>query len=889
MKILSKITWENLKKNKTRTLVTIIGIMLSVSLFTAVISSISSAKSYMINIIIEDAGNYHGKVYQVNSKDIQPIFTDSEIASVKKLQNIGYAEIEGIQNEYKPYLFVGAMDDQFVKDMPVKIKEGSLPKNNKEIIIPEHVRNDGGVTYRVGEVITLNLGERRYEGEVLNQHNSFISKEESAGEAFLTNEKRAYTVVGIYERPDFEDYSAPGYTALTISDGAGPDNFDIFIELKDMSKIYSFIDLNFPDKGAGYNSDLLRFSGNSDDQEYNAVLYSLAAVLSLLIMFGSVSLIYNSFSISISERSKQFGLLKSMGATRKQVLKSVIIEGLMLSVIGIPLGLLLGLVGIGTTFRLSSTLFSNLVDGGTKTRIGLEIDPIALTLAAALGLITVLISAYIPAKKAAKLSVIDSLRQTDDIKIKPGKVKTNRLVYKMFGFEGMLASKNFKRNRRKYRATVISLFMSVVLFISASSFSSYLQKSISSVSSETPYDIQYTLIPDDDLKVDEIKDILLQAKGIEDYSISYITNRQVLFLKDDINTEYKKSLDSDESMQYFYYDKEYYRLYADFIFVDQLYYEKILKENNIVLDEKNGPQGIYYNQRKQYDPESGRYLTGEYLKEGRSISGTQLRLNEFENEYFTGLMKGDEYIYTEYRNDTDVFYLASEIENKESFVMASSLNQIPMVSSIGDKNQLKIIYPMDELEEVSGDYGAFYGYQFVFKTDESMGTFDEMVTLLENKGLPTNRLYDYREGLKIERSMIAIVNIFSFGFIILISLIAGANVFNTISTNIQLRRREFAMLKSVGMTKKGFNKMMVFESLLYGVKGILYGIPVALGVTYLIYRSVLQGADIQFYVPVNSIIIAILSVFIVVFATSIFAMDKIKKDNPIDALKNENL
>ena len=83
--------------------------------------------------------------------------------------------------------------------------------------------------------------------------------------------------------------------------------------------------------------------------------------------------------------------------------------------------------------------------------------------------------------------------------------------------------------------------------------------------------------------------------------------------------------------------------------------------------------------------------------------------------------------------------------------------------------------------------------------------------------------------------------------------------------------------------------MMVFESMLYGVKGILYGIPVALGVTYLIYRSLLQGVDVEFYVPVDSIVIAILSVFMVVFATSIFAMDKIKKDNPIDALKNENL
>lgn len=400
MKILSKITWENLKKNRTRTLVTIIGIMLSVSLFTAVISSVSSVKTYLMNVIVEDTGNYHGKVFQLNGQNIESIISDSEIASVKKLQNIGYAEIEGIENEYKPYLFVGAIDKKFIDDMPVKIKEGNLPKNNKEIIIPEHVRNNGGVTYRVGEVINLNLGDRVYEGEVLNQQNSLmVEEQDDGGESFKPREKRAYTVVGIYERPDFEDYSSPGYTALTISDGAGPDNFDIFIELKDMGGIYDFIDINFPDKGSEYNNELIRLSGNSQDQTYNAVLYSLAAVLSLLIMLGSVSLIYNSFSISISERSKQFGLLKSMGATRKQILKSVVLEGIMLSVIGIPLGIILGLIGIGTTFLLSSSLFSNLVDGGSTVKIALNVNPIAIALAASLGLVTVLISAYIPQRR----------------------------------------------------------------------------------------------------------------------------------------------------------------------------------------------------------------------------------------------------------------------------------------------------------------------------------------------------------------------------------------------------------------------------------------------------------------------------------------------------------
>lgn len=889
MKILSKITWENLKKNKTRTLVTIIGIMLSVSLFTAVMSSITSVNHYMINVLIEQTGNYHGKVFNVNSQDLENTLKDPAVESVKKIQNIGYAEITAIQNDYKPYLFIGAIDEQFSEEMAVKIKEGRLPDNNNEIIIPEHLRNNGGVTFKIGEVVNLSIGERKYGGEGLDQHNAFISESDGEKETFEPKEMRSYTVVGIYQRPDFEDRSAPGYTALTRSDGAGPDSFDMLIELKDMSQIYAYIDRNFPVKGAGYNDDLLRFSGNSEEKTFNAVLYSLAAVLSVLIMFGSVSLIYNSFSISISERSKQFGLLKSMGATKKQILKSVVMEGLMLSVIGIPLGILLGLVGIGITFRLSRNLFSNLLSEGSSAIIGLKIDPVALIFAAGLGLITVLISAYIPAKKAAKLSVIDSLRQTDDIKINPRKVKTNRLVYRLFGFEGMLASKNFKRNRRKYRATVISLFMSVVLFISASSFSSYLKKSVSSVSSETPYDITFSLIPSDEMNVDKMKNLLLQAKGIEAYSISQSVNHLVLLPKNSLDKDYRKNIENSGALEINYPDEDYYRFNVEFIFVEDESYHQILEENSIVLNNEGKAEGVYYNQLKQYDGETGKFITGTFIKEEASIEGIQLRLKEFENQYFTGIIENEQYIYSDFTSDKDIYYPLAEIEDRNSFTLDTSLTKVPLLPNIGSKDWLKVIYPMSQKQQVSGNYENTDIYNFVFKTEESSGTFDEMISFLEVEGIETFRLYNLRDDLKVERSLIAIVNIFSFGFIILISLIAGANVFNTISTNISLRRREFAMLKSVGMTKKGFNKMMVFESILYGVKGILYGIPVAMGVTYLIYRSIMQGLEIQFYIPIDSILVSIVSVFLVVFATSIYAMDKIKKDNPIDALKNENL
>ena len=162
-----------------------------------------------------------------------------------------------------------------------------------------------------------------------------------------------------------------------------------------------------------------------------------------------------------------------------------------------------------------------------------------------------------------------------------------------------------------------------------------------------------------------------------------------------------------------------------------------------------------------------------------------------------------------------------------------------------------------------------------------------MVKLLEDRHLSTERITNLVANLDTERNLILLVKIFSTGFIVLISLISAANVFNTISTNINLRRREFAMLKSIGMTRKGFNKMMNYECLLYGLKGLLYGIPAATGITYLIYRSMLNGIHINFFVPIDSVIIAVGSVFLVVFATMLYSMSKVKKENTIDALKTE--
>ncbi len=520
MNILHRATLENLKKNKVRTFVTIIGIILSVSLFTAVTSSVYSLQTYILEVVKEQEGDYHGGVYEASAKDLEQVVPHEKVKSTVMLQNLGYAKVEGIKNDYKPYIYVGAMGERFSETMPVHVTSGRLPENSKEILLPEHLGDNGGLRYKEGEVLSLSLGQRVYEGEQAYQNMALL-----VGEELTDLQVRTYKVVGFYERPSFERQDAPGYTALTMPDGAGPDSFQAYFQIEPMKDTYTFMEASFPNKSITYNNDLLRYSGSSNENNLNSVLYSMVAVLSLIIMFGSVSLIYNAFSISISERTKQYGLLKSMGATRKQIMNSVFFEALILSAVGIPLGILLGIVGIGLTFFFSKNLFLNLWQAGVKTELVLRIGWTPLLVALILGLATVLISAYIPAKKAAGVSAIDAIRLSKDIRIDPKRVKTSKITYKLFGFSGLLAAKNFKRNRRKYRATVVSLFMSIVLFISASSFTAYIERGMSEVMREKGYDITYTIFPED-YNAEELRDLLGKTEGVEKKALVY--NRSFL-------------------------------------------------------------------------------------------------------------------------------------------------------------------------------------------------------------------------------------------------------------------------------------------------------------------------------------------------------------------------
>lgn len=894
MNVFNKVTLQSLKRNKTRTIVTIIGIILSAAMICAVTTFASSFMNYAKETTIYSDGNWHGYERDTDWNTYTEIWGTGKVEEAVYLQQLGYAYAEGCENEFKPYIYVLGAGKDVEEVLPIHITSGKYPTTQTEIMLPNHLYTNGGVKYSLGDTITLELGQRMLDGWELTQNNPCYIYEQGDevfnGEVLEVKETRTYTVVGFYDRMShmIEETTAPGYTALTVSDKETytPYKYDVYFRMEKPKEVFGFM------KELGLtgdtNTDLLMYSGTFAVDGFSTMLYSLAAIVIGLIMFGSVALIYNAFSISVSERTKQFGLLSSIGATKKQLKRMVFFEAISVSVIGIPFGVLAGVGGIGVTLMLIGDKFRAM---GFPIDMKLSVSPAAIIIALIVALITVLISAWIPSKRATKVSAVEAIRQNIDVKnTKP--VKTSKLTYKLFGLSGMLANKHYKRNKKKYRTTVVSLFMSIVLFVSASAFTDYLMETVGVGFASAGYDMTIHISGNEFDKIlpEELLNRMKSAKSVTNGAYSQDRYAFAEISNDNLTKEGTEFFDSNNSM---------HNTSSNITFVDDATFKALLNKNGLSEQKYMNPEnplGIAIDGATLFNTFTQKYETTT-LYNTDAFQLVVRKEKDIPGYYFSGEVTNE-------NGHTDVLYMKdsqSDVEGPEKLYFPLEEGYVYTTLNVGEviyekpffvrnTNGARFIYPISLAEKVFDDFDAVdNSYYYMLTSDNHVESYTALQTILNDNGFNAKNLYDIAEREESERNIVTIIRVFSYGFIVLISLIAAANVFNTISTNISLRRREFAMLKSVGMTQKGFNKMMNFECLLYGSRALLYGLPVSCGVTYLIYLAIMEGYEAQFHLPWTAIGIAVLSVFLVVFVTMMYSMSKIKKDNPIDALKNENL
>ena len=922
MNIFNKVTLQSLKKNKARTIVTIIGIMLSTALICAVTTSFASVRNYAIGYYEYTEGSWHGMEKDADKALYDTIKASDKVRNSGAVSYIGYAGSDSV-NDYKPYIYVAGIEESEDGLIPVHLTSGRMPENSSEILLPDHLYENGDVVYTEGSKLSLGIGDRKVDkeklaelgGDVFQQLNEaysgmldemkldqeipYIAVDDDEGKAITAEyldvrETREYTVVGFYKRPGFEDYYAPGYTALTVPDAYTDDTqMTLYYSMNTPDDIYDFMEEN--DLNGKTHTDVLMFKGVSKYNSFYSLVYGLASVVIGLIVFGSIMLIYNAFSISVADRTKQFGLLASVGATKKQLRKMVRFEAIAVSIIGIPLGLLLGIVGMWVTFLAIGSKFAVFAGNDYPEPMRICVSPVAIGAACLIGFITIMLSAWIPSVRATRISAVEAIRQNSDIKQKKY-IKTPKIIYKLFGISGILAHKYFKRSKKKYRATIISLFLSIVLFISAYSFTAYLVSAIADANNNFGMDYVLTLYNPDGVEESGIDpyEVLADIKNTEHITKASFNARNYLpyiyVNKDDLRSEVLEgeSAGLEEIDAYGTQREGYLNFDIEEYIIDDDEFRELLKQYGLSESEfmdKSSPKGIIVDSTLAFDSESGRMVRTKFFAKDE-FDLVYSSFDSVKGYFFSHVLDDGNVVYVNEKdvNDTKLIPI-EECSKDRTLNIGKVIDERPyFVTSYSNA----VIYPYSCIKEVIDDAQLYY-YDFAIKSDDTKAGYESLKETFKEKGISDEEFWNYAAGVESERNMVVIIKVFAYGFIVLISLIAAANVFNTITTNINLRRREFAMLKSVGMTAKSMRKMLNFECLLYGSKALLYGLPTSIGVTYLIYLSINEGIDTPFFVPWIAVLIAVMSVFIVVFATMMYSMGKIKKDNPIDALKNENI
>ncbi|BDR81630.1 ABC transporter permease [Clostridium tetani] len=860
MNIFNKITLQGMKKSRTRTIVTVIGVILSAAMITAVATFGTSLLNFLVNGSIVKYGDWHVEFLDVDSSFVQERTHDNGVANTVVFENIGYATLDGGKSPEKPYLFLAGFSEEAFDTLPISLISGRLPENSEEILVPAHVAAKGGVRFTVGDTLSLAVGRRIDGNKNLGQHDPYLSGGESGDdkEVLVPKAERTYTVVGICERPSFEEHSAPGYTLITKADTADQaESFSIFVTLKNPRGVQAYASST---AGAGayiFNDYVLRFMGASDNKLFNALLYAVGGILVAIIMVGSIFLIYNSFNISLNERTRQFGILSSVGATAGQLRNSVLFEGLCIGAIGIPIGVIVGIGSIGFVIPIVARNFGNILYSTVPLTLSVSVH--AIVAAAAVSLVTILISAYIPARKAANTPVMESIRQTNEVKTESKVVKTSKLVQRIYGLEGALALKNFKRNKKRYRSIVLSLVLSVVLFVSGSAFGTTLKRLSERLIMDFDYDIFLTTQDIDDSEMFPLYDKLKTADGV--YESSY----QAVFA---YSCAVKVSDFSDRYREYVGYaaPDQTVHLPMDIQFIEDSEYLRFIKELSLPAEEYTG-QGA------------------------KMIAVAKKRVDKKD---------GPSELFDMFASRSTTFSVAPEKNDKPMMEQGQSINITfvdtypvdppPRQSSKHRSYVFMVVAPYSLKEKFeTPDTHADMGLDFLSKNPSQ--SVAEMEAMIQDAGITSAyTLYNVYAIVEQYRSLTFVIDVFTYVFVIMISLIAVANVFNTISTNIRLRRRELAMLRSVGMSDRDFNKMMNFECVFYGMRTLLFGLPIGAIISWLIYKGLVaveRMDNFDFVFPWGSMVISVFSVLFIVFITMLYAISKIKKENIIDALRDD--
>lgn len=858
MNIANKLTYRHLKENKGRTVVTTLGICVSVAMITAVFVAMASFLNLFGEIGKISSGNWDAYYYHLNQSQIEQVEKDSRISKVGLKYGSENKSFQ-IKNptSYKRGTAEMIIGDKSYFEMVLTGNfDGKVPANENEVAVEKDFLDKNGMKdAKVGDKIVLTQGQRQLDdgsyvtGSNFNKDEKFVP----------SGDEKEYTITAILHTNPATKYSSV-WRGIS-EDEIKSDDICAYITLaKQNSSAYSTIeDIQNDYKIDVYqaNEDVLASYLSGRQGDFLVTMLPIVLVVLILIVIASVMLIYNAFGMSLSERVRYLGMLASVGATKSQKRKSVYFEGAILGAIGIPVGILAGILGISITLKLvgHKIISTGMIAGVNDSNMQMKtvVPAWAIIGIILVSIFTIFISAFIPARKASKITPIDAIRQRQEIKVKPKKLKAPKYIKKIFGYEGELAYKNLKRNGKKSRLITVSIALSIVLFISCNYFCGMFIQA-SGYEKNIPYQISTTITYG---HKKELYDALDKMQGVNKYYIdatdmSISLGKSSPFIK---NNEIKDLAN---------YTSDYSKLFGGEKDVSTVIHYVDDSEFN-TLCENNG---IDYNA-----------FYGDSLK---CVLLNNLTHKQDTTKVFNNSIIGKHIIQNPDYASNDRNPLDIEVGGLVKF----DKNSLPC--NLVAPGVVGIIMPYSQYINVvnKGVKANDISMNVCVETDEHKEVAENLTTLLNENDFGGSYVSDIVDTLETMNTVIFIIQVFVYGFITLISLITIANIINTISANIALRRKEFAMLKSVGTTPKGFSKMVSLESVFYALKAVIFGVPISVLISVAL-NKMLGESSIPYHFDIKLYLSVIIVVFVLILITMIYSVRKLKSDNIIEALKED--
>lgn len=968
MNVMTKFTLRSLRAHKIRTLVTIAGVALAAALFTAVLACVSSLNGFLLKAEVAMSGDWTAYVYTDTLQEARAgLDNDSSIQESFAYTDVGFAaQPEEDQDNYGRYLSVLSAQGSWPL-VALRVEEGRFPENGQEILLPtrfigeplfnvDEVQIGSTLTFEVGDrqLVALEEGTEGYTtlygyslsgdsevpisfdvGETLNSSQSFVGSAQdgsSLGEQLINLREKTYTVVGFYFDNGYGGLTHSGmYSAITCMDSDAQGFTSTYVKtegLDSVDAITNNLETSFDSPYVFIHTSLLRYMGIVDDRSLWSSLESIAMILGVIIAIACVVLVSNAFAISVTERIKQFGLLSSLGATKRQLAWSVMEEALIIALIGAPLGILIGLGATALTLHLLSPSIMEvlgqtwIVQQGEALEFSLVVNGGNLALAALFTVLVVVVSAALPALRAYRLNPIDAIRNAASVrKTKQGETG-KRAVQRpwsggiskaVFGIPGKISALNTQRSKGKNVVVSFALALAVVLLMTGGVVSTTFSTLLGAMQLEEGYDILVVGSVEDPQENTEalahVYDDMCRESSATGLGWSVESPAVLSIPPSMIGPDALNSNMGDMSQEIMAHAEDSLDAVSRITFIDDESYKTWLRESGIdpatVYDMLGQGMLAAVGISEGYGNNGSQYVVCELFKETGEVPAL------FPGTYPTGEDVFDfSYDYTVYNESNKVLTTVGlyvpddgtleradvatfESEAVPLNIVALTANRPPVMNQGG--TQLTVVAPISALKLLPAfalDNNSA-NFRTAFNAVDSMSAVEAINEVLDEFNSESDPVLSPYVDNVAERSKSAnllamVVNIFCLLFTVVLMLIALASLFTTITNNLVLRAREFAVLQSVGLGPKDFRKMIVAECVGYGMRGIIPGLILSFVVSVAVFYALsISVGGITYVFPWNYALLALVLIAVMIVISVAYGMHCLKAQTPAEVLSGE--